>query len=419
MTTTPSAPADRPRRTAPALSLISLLDPEVLADPYDLHRRLREEQPVYWDPYLSAWVCTRYDDVVEVLTRFSAARTPTPEKLESLGMGAIGPIAAVMVRQMLFLDQPEHKRIRSLSHTAFTARRVSHLHERIQVITDRLVDEVLERGELEAMDDLAAPLPAIVTAEMLGVPVEDHVLLKDWSATFAEMLGNFQHNPGRTPAVLAAVADMDAYFRAAIRSEAHTPTTGLVNALVSAEIDGDRLSEDDIVANVIVTMVGGQETTTNLIGNGLLTLLRHPDAMRRLRDEPALMGSAIEELLRFESPSQHTARLAPPTGATLGGHDIAPGQAVIAVMAAANRDPARFAEPDRLDLARADNRHLAFGWASHFCFGAPLARMEGAIVLATVLRRLQDLELAADTVAWRPNLGLRGLDALPISFTPA
>jgi cytochrome P450 len=268
------------------------------------------------------------------------------------------------------------------------------------------------------MADIANPLPAIVTAEMLGMPTEDHLTLKAWSQDFAEMLGNFQHNPGRAAAVLRSVQEMSDYFLAAVRREASHPTQGLVNALTTAEVAGDRLTEEEVVANVIVTMVGGQETTTNLIGNGLLTLMRHPDEMERLRADTALMPSAVEELLRYESPSQHTARLAP-TDLTLGGKDIRQGQAVIAVMGAANRDPARFPDPDRLDLARTDNRHVAFGWASHFCFGAPLARMEGQIALETVLRRLPGLQPAPVPVAWRPNLGLRGLTALPVRFQPS
>jgi cytochrome P450 len=396
-------------------SLIRLLDPEVLADPYPLHRELREQAPVYWDPYLHSWVVTRYAEVAEVLSTFLAARTPTPDRLESLGMGQISPIAEVMVRQMLFLDPPDHTRIRTLAHAAFTPRRIEHLRVHIQEITDRLLDGIESRGEFEVMDDLANPLPAIVTAEMLGVPTEDHLRLKVWSEAFAEMLGNFQHNPGRTANVLANVSEMGEYFRGKVRAEREHPTDGLINALVNAEIDGDRLGEDDIVANIIVTMVGGQETTTNLIGNGILTLLRHPEEMARLRADPSLMPSAVEELLRFESPSQHTARLAP-ADVVLGGCEIKAGQAVIAVMAAANRDPERFPDPDRLDLGRTDNRHLAFGWAAHFCFGAPLARMEGAIALESVLRRLPDLRLVDETVTWRPNLGLRGLTRLTVAF---
>ena len=178
---------------------------------------------------------------------------------------------------------------------------------------------------------------------------------------------------------------MVAYFHAAVVAEAARPTEGLINALATAEVDGDRLTEEEVVANVIVTMVGGQETTTNLIGNGLLTLLRQPDQLERLRSDPTLMPSAVEELLRYESPSQHTARLAP-AGAVLGGKEIPEGDAVIAVMGAGNRDPERFPDPDRLDLGREDNRHLAFGWASHFCFGAPLARIEGQIAFESPAR---------------------------------
>jgi len=371
---------------------VRLLDADVLADPYPLHRRLREESPVHWDPYLHSWVVTRYDDVVRVLTDFSATRTPTPERLVELGMGQLAPVAAVMVRQMLFLDPPAHHRIRGLAHGAFTPRRIERLRVRIQRVTDDLIDTVCDRGAMDVLADLAEPLPAIITAELLGVPEDDHALLKDWSAAFAEMLGNFQHNPGRVPHVLRNLAEMADYFRAAVRREAVRPTDGLINTLVTARVDGDRLSEDDVIANIVVTMVGGQETTTNLIGNGLLALLRQPSELERLRADPALMPSAIEELLRFESPSQHTARLAP-DDVELGGQQIRRG--------------------------RVDNRHLAFGWAAHFCFGAPLARMEGAIALGTVLRRLPDLAMRPGPLHWRPNLGLRGLTALPVSFAPS
>jgi cytochrome P450 len=218
--------------------------------------------------------------------------------------------------------------------------------------------------------------------------------------------------------MLQSVEEMVAYFRRAVQREATDPTSGLINALATAEVDGDRLSDEEVVANVIITMVGGQETTTNLIGNGVLTLLRHPDQMRRLRSDPGLLGTAVEELLRYESPSQHTARLAP-ASAELCGTEIPEGAAVIAVMGAANRDPERFADPDRLDLGREDNRHLAFGWAGHFCFGAPLARIEGQIALETLLERTSELsrELSlapGEPIEWRPNLGLRGLTRLTI-----
>jgi cytochrome P450 len=404
-----------PSRDQPPLSLYQLLDPEILANPYPLYERLRTEDPVHWDPYLHAWVVTRYADVLQVFQGMSADRTPSPERLAALGMEQLGPIARVMVRQMLFLDPPEHSRVRGLAAAAFTPRRVERLRERIQEITDSLLDSVVADGEMDVMATIANPLPAIVTAEMFGMPTADHHMLKGWSQDFAEMLGNFQHNPGRATRVLASVEAMTAYFHAAVRRQATDPSEGLINALATAEVDGDRLTEEEVVANVIVTMVGGQETTTNLIGNGLLTLLRHPDDLQVLRDDPSIMPSAIEELLRYESPSQHTARLAR-RDVELGGKVVKERDAVIAVMGAANRDPERFEDPDRLDLRRTDNRHVAFAWASHFCFGAPLARLEGQIVLSTMLRRLQDLRLTPAPIEWRPNLGLRGVTALPIEF---
>jgi cytochrome P450 len=403
-------------KTGHSLSLYHLLDPQVLANPYPLYQRLRTEDPVHWDHYLHAWVVTRYADVVHVFQRFSADRTPTPERLAAMGMEQLGPIAQVMVRQMLFLDPPQHDRVRRLAAIAFTPRRVEVLRSHIQDITDSLIDAAAARGEMEVMEDLANPLPAIVTAEMLGVPTSDHVKLKNWSQDFAEMLGNFQHNPDRAARVLRSLGEMTAYFRDAVRQQATSPTEGLVNALATAEVNGDRLTEDEVVANVIVTMVGGQETTTNLIGNGLLTLLRHPDEMEWLRDNlSSAVPAAVEELLRYESPSQHTARLAP-ADVELDGHLIKQRQAVIAVMGAANRDPERFPDPDRLDLTREDNRHVAFGWAGHFCFGAPLARIEGQIAFSTLLRRFPSLRLATPEVTWRPNLGLRGLTRLPVRF---
>ena len=227
--------------------------------------------------------------------------------------------------------------------------------------------------------------------------------------------GNFQHNPDRAAKTLKCVQEMRQYFREAIERLRVEPREGLIYSLMTAEIDGDRLSEEEIIANSIVTMVGGQETTTNLIGNGVLALLRNPDQLQRLKNDLSLIPSAVEELLRYESPSQHTARIAP-QDTVMGGQQIRKGQAVIAVMGAGNRDPERFPDPDRLDLARTDNRHLAFGWASHFCFGAPLARIEGQIALEAIVQ-LPDLALEAGPLVWRDNLGLRGLTALPLRFS--
>lgn len=398
-----------------SLSLYHLLDPEILANPYPLYHRLRSEDPVHWDPYLHAWVVTRYEDVVTVFQRFSANRTPSPEQLNALGLSMLTPLAQVMVRQMLFLDAPAHGRVRGLASKAFTARRVEALRSHIQDITNSLLDALQDKGHMDVIADLAYPLPAIVTAEMLGVPTTDWKLLTAWSSDFAQVLGNFQHNPDRARKVIQSLEEMIAYFQAAIREQQKHPRDGLIHAFLSAEIDGDRLSEEEVVANTIVTMVGGQETTTNLIGNGMLTLLRHRDQFEKLREDLSLIPSAVEELLRYESPSQHTARLAP-EDTMLGGKSIRKRQAIIAVMGAANRDPERFPDPDRVDISRQDNRHVAFAWGAHFCFGAPLARIEGQTAFATMLQRMPDLHLEAAPIVWRENLGLRGLKALHVSF---
>ena len=399
---------------ASELSLYRLLDPDVLADPYPLYHRLRREDPVHWDPFLHTWVVTRYADVVRVLRDFSAVCTPTPAQLSAMGLSALNPIAQVMVKQMLFLDAPAHSRIRSLAAAAFTPQRVEVLRGHIREIVRGLLGKVKPRASIDVIADLAVPLPCIVTAEILGVPVEDHHQLKLWSQDFAEMLGNFQHNPDRIPKILKTTEDMTAYFRAAMHGNNLRPD-GLVNSLKNAEIQGDRLTEEEVVANSIVTMVGAQETTTNLIGSGTLSLLRHPDQLEKLRVDPSLIPSATEELLRYESPSQHTVRLAP-EDTELGGKEIRKRQAVRAVMAAANRDPERFPDPDRLDITRQDNRHVAFGYGAHFCFGAPLARIEGQIALEEMVRWFPHWSLEPGPLVWRTNSGLRGLTSLRVSF---
>lgn len=398
-----------------SLSLFHLLDPDILADPYPLYARLREESPVLWDRFLHAWVLTRYDDVAEVLGRFSAACTPTADRLTELGMQRLAPVADVMVKQMLFMDPPQHRRVRALASSAFTARRVERLRDHIRDIADDLIDRVLAHGEMDVMRDFAGPLPAIVSAEMLGLPTQDHEQLKEWSQTFAQILGNFQNNPDGMDDVLDATSDMAGYLQRALVRYSDAPVVGLIGLLSQARVDGDRLTEEEVIANTIITMVGAMETTTNLIGNGLVTLLRNPTALHQLRADPGLLPGAIEELLRYESPSQQTTRIAP-EDLVLGGQQIDKGQSVIAVMGAANRDPERFADPNRLDVTRQDNRHLAFGWGPHFCFGAPLGRIEAQIAFESLLVRLPQLELDGGPLQWRANLKLRGLETLPIRW---
>ena len=402
-------------KAASESSLFHLLDPDVLADPYPLYHRLQSKNPVFWDSYMHAWVVTRYADVVHVLRDFSAERIRTAEQLSAMDLSELNPMARVMVKQMLFMDPPAHKRIRGLCSAAFTPVRVEALRSHIREIVLDLLAKVKGKGRMDVIADLAEPLPCIVTAEMLGVPVADHPRLKQWSQDFAEMLGNFEHDADCVPRILKSTEDMTAYFRAAMRKE-NLRSDGLVGSLTNAEIDGDRLTEEEVIANCIITMIGGQETTTNLIASGTLTLLRNPDELHKLRNNLSLIPSAVEELLRYESPVQHTARIAP-SDTLIDGKHIRKGQAVIAVMAAANRDPERFPDPDRLDITREDNRHVAFGWGAHFCFGGPLARLESQIVFEEMLKCFPQWSLEALPLVWRTNLGIRGLTSLPVNFT--
>ena len=415
MTMQTGKPSSRGGGKKAPLSLYILLDPQILADPYPLYHRLRTEDPVHWDPYLHTWIVTRYEDVLTVLQHFSASRTPTPEQLTAMGLPKLVPFAEVLIRQMLFLDPPAHGRIRLLASKAFTPRRVEALRSHIQDITNNLLDAVQDKGSMDVIADLADPLPAIVTAEIMGLPTSDWKLLTAWSTNFAEILGNFQHNPDGVSNVLHTLEELTQYFREAIREHQKNPRDDLISAFLAAEQEGDCLTEEEVVANSIMVMTGGQETTTNLIGNGMLTLLRQPEQLEQLRANPQLIPTAIEELLRYESPIQYTSRLAP-YDLELGEKIINKRQAVIAVMGAANRDPERFPDPDQLDITRKDNRHLAFSWGAHFCFGAPLARLEGHVAFDTLLRRMPGMKLVPGPASWRANMGFRGLTTLPVTL---
>jgi hypothetical protein len=399
------------------LSLLRLLNPEVLAEPHALYRSLRELSPVHWDPYMHAWVVTSYAEAVTVLKDFSADRTPPLAYLDQLGLSLMKPFAEVMLQQMMFMDGAMHARLRGICAAAFTPRRVEELRAEIEFIADELIDNVIESGRMDMIADFANRFPAIVTAKLLGVPVEDHEQLHAWVIDLAEVLGNFQHHPDRVAEIVRSLADLKGYVAARMAEQRRSPASGLIHSLMTTEVDGHRLSDDEVIANTIITLIGGHETTTNLIASGFLTLLRDPENFEQLRNHPEIVGSAVEELLRFESPVQHTARIAP-ADMQLGGKTIRKDARVVAVLAAANRDPNRFPGPDRLDLLRPDNRHLAFGWAAHFCFGAPLARMEGQIAFNKLLRRLSRPALRDKTLSWRENAGLRGLTELHISFDP-
>ncbi len=397
------------------LSLLQLSNPAVLAEPAAFYRSLREYEPVHWDPYTHAWVITGYSDVTTVLTAYSADRAPAADYLDRRGLSFFKPFADMMRKQMLFMDSPAHGCLRSICAAAFAPRKVEELRKFIDSTANELIYKSVSSGRIDLIADFANPLPAIITAKLLGVPVEDHLRLSSWVIDLAEVLGNFQHHPSRVSEILKSLEELKTYVALQIEEKSKRPDYGLICSLMSAAVDGQRLTREELIANIIITMIGGHETTTNLIASGFLTLLRNPESFEQLRDNQSIVNLAVEELLRFESPVQHTARIAP-EDLKLGGKLIKKGSRVVAALAAANRDPSRFLEPDRLNLLRPDNRHLAFGWAAHFCFGAALARLEAQIAFNVVLRRLQQPVLLDNVLRWRNNAGLRGLTALNVSF---
>jgi cytochrome P450 len=407
---TPQSQSDDPQRE---VSLVRLLEPDVLANPYPLYKRIQSEDPIHWDMYMQSWVLTRYKDVAFALKSFSAARTPLPEQLIEMGLPEFAPIAALTNKQMLFVDPPAHTRFRAAVAEAFAPASVRLLRRHVYEISSRLLESVLPRGEMDVVSEFADPLPAMVTARLLGVPEEDHLLLKGFAADFAETFGSFQQRADRTDAILASCREMASYFRKAIRQGQNAPMGSIIRLLVN-EGGENRLSEDEAVANSIVIMVGGHETSASAIAGGIRLLLEHPDQLLRLRVNPELAGPAAEEVLRYESPVQHTARVAV-ADTNVEGRQICAGQSVIALIAAANRDPSVFEYPDRFNVDRSNNRNLAFGWGQHHCLGAVVARMETQIALK-ILSQLPHIHLKTAHYFWQNHLGLRSLRSLRIGF---
>jgi cytochrome P450 len=388
------------------------MDPEFLADPYPMYHRLRAEDPVHHSP-MGFWVLTRYDDVAAALRDPRLAKEPLAAFVAAR-FGYPGPATGL---SMLDRDPPDHTRLRGLVSKAFTPRVVEGLRPRIQQIVNGLLERVSGKHSMDLIEEFAYPIPVNVICEMLGVPVEDHERFKDWSLDLARGLDLIWVGPDseigrRSIAARQGLAD---YFRGLIAARRSTPRGDLLSALIAAEEAGDKLTESELLATCILLLVAGHETTVNLIGNGTLALLRHPDQLRRLRDDPGLIGTAVDELLRFDGPVQRTARI-PSEDVVIRGTKIPQGELVMPFIGAADRDPAQFPDPDRLDIGRTDNRHIAFGLGIHFCLGAPLARVEGQIALSALVQRLPELALTSETPEFRQSLTLRGLRTLPVSF---
>ena len=404
--------------TADADLEADLLKPQ--ANPYIGYRRLREADPVHWSEAQGGWILTRHADILGVLRDPSYSSDPRKGgmRVQQTDDASMRPmIEMALGRIMLFSDPPDHTRLRGLVSKAFTPRRVEELRPRIQQIFDELLDQAMAKGStIDVIEDLAYPLPVIVIAEMMGAPPEDREQFKQWSRPLAKMIDPFVTDEQMKAAAMAAMAFVQ-YLVVLIEERRANPRNDVLSAMVAAEEEGDKLEVPELLANFILLLIAGHETTMNLIGNGLTALFAHPDQLAALRDEPDLAKNAVEEILRYDGTVQLTVRT-PLEEKVIDGHTIEPLQQVVVLLGAANHDPAVFENPDALDIRREDARHhVAFGSGAHFCLGAPLARAEAQIALLTLLQRFPKLQLAVDEVRWRDSVTLRGVVDLPVTLT--
>jgi cytochrome P450 len=404
-------------RRAPLRDPVNIASPEFKANPFPYYARLRDEAPVHFfsmPTKESAWLITRYDDVAMVLKdeRFvkDVSNALTPEQVA--GQRWFRKIFKSLKQNMLNHDPPDHPRLRALVHKAFAPRVTEQIRERVHRLTEELLDNVADQACIDLIRDYALPLPTTIIAEILGVPTEDRHQFHRWSNALMSAASSTWGLLKAVPQVIALMR----YIRKIIKKRRAAPQDDLVSALVRAEEDGESLSEDELSATIILLLVAGHETTVNLIGNGTLALLEHPDQKERLCIEPALIRPAVEELLRFTSPVEMATERYACENVSISGVTIPRGAMVFAVIASANRDERQFPNPDTLDITRNPNKHVAFGLGAHSCLGAPLARMEGQIAISNLFRRLPDLRLAVepDRLRWRKGLLLRGLESLPV-----
>ena len=397
------------------------LAPEVLADPYPHYRRLRSHDPVHWgvsgDPnFAGCWYITRYDDVVSILKdqRFGREIWRVLPELFPPAPAAQQPIAEMSWYWMVLRDPPAHTRLRSLVHRVFTPRMIERLTPRIAQIVDRLLDDVQDKGGMDIKADFAFLLPVIVIAEMLGVPPEDCNLFIPWSKALAAVIEFKQSDEVQTQGSQAILALND-YLRSIIAERRKRPREDLISALLAVEEEGQKPTEAELLGTCTQLLFGGNEPVADLIGNGLLALLRHPDQLDKLRNNPELAETAVDELARYDSSVQMTFRYVLGE-VTFGGKTMRQGEPVAIVFGAANRDPAQFPNPDQLDLARTPNRLASYGFGIHYCLGAAMARAEGRIAFNILLRRFPNLTLQTDTLTWNETVAVRGLKTLPVSF---
>ena len=391
----------------------------LLADPYPLYHTLRAQEPVHWSERLSAWVLTRYDDTAAGHREpaFASARAslnmgPLPPELRE----QVAPLGEHVANWLGFTDPPKHTRLRKLVARSMTPKFIAGLGPRIEQIIDDLLSKVEGKPQMDLLRDFAYPLPATVGCELLGIPTGD----QDTCRTHIEDLVAFVGGVG--PKLIEAAGPayrsyqaLSEYFRALAEQRRRRPTDDMFTALVDGRDGGEILNETELVGLSVFLYVAGHETTVGLLSNGLLALVQHPGELERLRNDWTLIDSAVEECLRYESPIQLDTRLAI-ADVELRGRQIRDGDAVVFMLGAANRDPEQFADPDRFDITRKDNRHLAFGYGMHFCLGAPLARLEAKLAIPALLKRYPKMRLRDEPLTWRQNMSLRAVVSLPVEL---
>jgi hypothetical protein len=392
-------------------------DPAFQADPYPVYAVLRDQAPCYVGRVRSFpfHFVTRYEDVAAALRdpRLSAKKYPDDMLAEGVP-DSFRRLGELLTHMMLLKDAPDHTRLRGLVNKAFTPRVVDGLRPRAAAIVEELLDVVQPSGRMDVIRDLATPLPVIVIAELLGIPGADRERFKQWSDEIAVVMDGSIRTAG-LPAAARSAGELAAYLGTQVAARRASPRDDLLSRLIAARDREDALSEEELIATCVLILLAGHETTTNLIGNGMLALGEQPEAQERLRRDPALARSAVEETLRFDSPVQLTSRVALER-VEIAGVPIEPGVEVDLSFGAANRDPAQFPDPDRFDVERAPNRHLSFGLGAHFCLGAPLARLEAQVAFEAIAARIPGWKLERAGIRRRPGLVLRGLESLPIEF---
>ena len=396
----------------PPIAQVNIAGSEFKADPFPFYARLRSEAPVYQTKLpdrRNVWLVTRYNDVLSVLKDDRFGKDKINARTPPWLPGMFKPL----MRNMLDVDVPDHTRLRGLVQKVFTVRLIENLRDRIQSLADELLNQAQAEGRMDLIRDYAVPIPTTIIAEMLGVPARDRHKFHRWSSS---AISSTSSRWGMVFALPHGIAFLR-YIRSLVKARRVNPEDDLVSALVRAEEAGDQLSEDELVAMIFLLLVAGHETTVNLIGNGVLALLENPGQLNKLRDNPALVKTAVEELLRYNGPLETATERYARTDTTVAGVTIPRADLVLAVLASANRDEQQFEQADSLNLEREPNPHVAFGFGIHYCLGASLARLEGQIAIATLLRRIPNVKVAVPTNAlrWRRGLVLRGLESLPIA----